>query len=75
MTRTHVDEAELVDLQRKALKVFQWVDQISWRRPVRLSSSELDLLDATAKLAREVSVLVDDLTEYVRYSRCIDEGR
>lgn len=78
MTRTHVDEAELVDLQRKALKVFQWIDQIcerysdSFSGPYRLAQSDVDLLDNAVKLAKEVFVAVDDLTEYVRHSRCID---
>jgi hypothetical protein len=82
MTRTHVDEAELVDLQRNALKVFQWVDQVCERYPAnslnglyRLTQSDVDLLDNAVKLAKEVSVAVDDLTEYVRHSRCIDGER
>jgi hypothetical protein len=79
MTRTHVDEGELVDLQRKALKVFQWLDQISERYPdsfsgpYRLAQSDLALLEDARALAREVSVAVDDLTEFVRHSRCIDD--
>ena len=71
MTRTHVEEAELLDLQRNALEVFQKLNK-------RADSAERDgkksaaWLGDIADLARKVSDAVDDLTDYVRHSRMPD---
>jgi hypothetical protein len=78
LTRTHVEEGELVDLQRKALSVFKQVDNLCGRlgnladRNREPAESDIDDTATAAALAREVSDAVDNLTEYVRHSRMLD---
>ena len=78
MTRTHVEEGELVDLQRKALSVFKQIDNLCGRlgnladRNREPAESDIDDTATAAALAREVSDAVDNLTEYVRHSRMLD---
>jgi hypothetical protein len=75
MTRTHVEEGELVELQRKALSVFNRLDNLTERLGYLVGRNreplELDIDNAAnaASLAREVSDAVDQLTEYVRHQR------
>jgi hypothetical protein len=82
MTRTHVEEGELVELQRKALALFKTVDEVSdlleevyeeGRKNVSLKELEIQRIYNAADLAREVSDQVDDLTDYVRHSRLAQE--
>jgi hypothetical protein len=66
MTRTHVDEGELVDLQRKALSVFKRLDSIADRMFAHeedYAPMDVANIDTAASLAREVSDQVDALTE------------
>ncbi len=70
MTRTHVDEGELVELQRKALALFTRVSAIADLVHSPYLISEVAYAQS---LAREVSDQVDALTDFVRHSRMIDE--
>jgi len=74
MTRTHVEEGELVELQRKSLALFKLADDLAddiaeglieppYRR---LRQPDLDTADRLSEIAREVSDAVDALTDYVR---------
>jgi hypothetical protein len=77
MTRTHVEEGELVDLQRRALSLFTRLDNLENRvlnlkergNSLRLSDLEVSNFERLASLAREVSDAVDALTDYVRNNR------
>jgi len=78
MTRTHVDEFELIELQRKARSVFARVDSVAEfmnnrsHGRAQFSEAQLDSVEHAASLAREVSDAVDALTDYVRCSRMLD---
>jgi hypothetical protein len=75
MTRTHVDEGELVELGRKALALLTRLDDFGGRlEELREDScipkqTDLDDIERITNLAREVSDQVDALTEYVRYQQ------
>ena len=69
MTRTHVEEGELVDLQRKALIVFQRIDALAeqmYANEGRYAPMDLNAVDVACSYAKEVSDAVDALTDYVR---------
>lgn len=75
LTRTHVDEFELIELQRKARSIFARIDSLAvymWNREEKFSSSMRESVESAAHLCREVSDAVDQLTDYVRHSRMLD---
>jgi hypothetical protein len=72
VTNTNVSEAELVDLQRKALSCFQRLDNLaSWvfNRQEIFSEEMADKIYTAAQLARAVSDEMDRLTDLVRTAR------
>jgi cytochrome c556 len=64
-----VDEAELVELQRNALELFQKLDDFTEGEEDcgRVSRKILERLEDFTDMAHEISNAVDALTDYVRH--------
>ena len=79
MTRTHVDEVELIELGQDAIEVFSGLDQLaaqleeySDQHPSKPIDRAATLAGNLEEIARQLSDKVDALCEYVRHSRMLD---
>jgi hypothetical protein len=72
VTRTHVDESELVDIGQDALALLYALQGLAYHIDHYDGLKYLDKVNDLTSLACELSDQVDALCEYIRHSRMLD---
>jgi hypothetical protein len=69
MTRTNIEESELIELQRNAIGLFHALEKFVRTKGGNFNRDVCEELEWFQSYAREVSDQVDALTDFVRHSR------